>query len=295
MSALAAAAGAALMVMIVAWLLGLDFFSRKLVNEPDDEIELAFRRIEKAPAPGRFTAATVAAAVAVFFVVVIAAGIATGSAFIGLAIGLLAGSVPLVIESRRRSQELTERVNAWPDGIRQLISNLRAPMSVHASLLDLARTGPIPLRPAFATYTVLSRRLDSQQALEMVRRDLADPVSDRVIEVLILSLEQGAAVTLNVLDELSNSVTEDLRLNETIRTMMMDVKIDAAAIGIIPFALLLATLVTLNEWRVFYSSTIGQIVLLLCMTWTAIGVSTILYFIRVRPEPRILEEAGATT
>ena len=78
-------------------------------------------------------------------------------------------------------------------------------------------------------------------------------------------------------------------ITETIRTMMMDVKIDAAAIGIIPFALLLATLAILEEWRNFYSSAGGQLVLLLCMMWTAIGVSTILYFIRVRQEPRILE------
>ena len=122
-------------------------------------------------------------------------------------------------------------------------------------------SGPVALRPAFRTYTLLTRRLDSNQALDMVRRDLADPVSDRIIEVLILSFEQGAAVTLDVLEELSQSVTEDLRLNETIRTMMMDVKIDAAAIGIIPFALLLATLAILEEWRSFYRSAGGQLVL----------------------------------
>lgn len=229
-----------------------------------------------------------------FFVALVVLAILTSSVIIAFVLALLAGSVPLIIEARRQSKELTERNAAWPDAIRQLISSLRAPMSVHASLLDLAAAGPLPLRPAFQTYALLTRRLDSKQALEMVRRDLADPVSDRIIEVLILSLEQGAAVTLDVLDELSQSVTEDLRLNETIRTMMMDVKIDAAAIAIIPFGLLLATLAIMEEWRRFYGSTGGQVVLLLCMIWTAIGVSTILYVIRVRQEPRILEPAEET-
>lgn len=289
MSFFAALAGATLMAMLVAWLLGLDFFGRKIRSEPDDEVELAFQRIEKAKAPKRFATATVAAAVALFFMTSIPVAVLTRSVILGFALGLLAGSVPLIIESRRKAKELAERNAAWPDAIRQLISSLRAPMSVHASLLDLSVSGPLPLRPAFRTYSLLTRRLDSNQALDMVRRDLADPVSDRVIEVLILSFEQGAAVTLDVLDELAESVTEDLRLNETIRTMMMDVKIDAAAIAIIPFALLLATLAIMEEWRRFYSSAGGQLVLLLCMMWTTIGVTTILYFIRVRPEPRILE------
>ena len=289
MSVLAALAGATLMVMLVAWLLGLDFFNRKIRSEPDDEVEIAFQRIEKAQAPKRFTSSTVAAAVALFFIVMILAAILTSSVILGFVLGLLAGSVPLIIESRKKAKELAERNAAWPDAIRQLISSLRAPMSVHASLLDLGVSGPLPLRPAFRTYSLLTRRLDPNQALDMVRRDLADPVSDRIIEVLILSFEQGAAVTLDVLDELAESVTEYLRLNETIRTMMMDVKIDAAAIAIIPFGLLLATLAIMQEWRNFYSSAGGQLVLLLCMGWTALGVTTILYVIRVRPEPRILE------
>ena len=292
MSVLAAFAGAALVALIVAWLLGLRLFNRQIGQSQEDEVELAVRRIERAPEAGRFAPTTVAAAVGVFLAVTLVVGLLTRSVIIAFAVGILAGAIPLIIEARQQARQRTERIEAWPEAIRQLISSLRAPMSVHASLQDLARTGPSALRPAFETYTVLSRRLDSQQALEMVRRDLADPVSDRIIEVLILSLEQGAAVTLEVLDELATSVTEDLRLNETIRTMMLDVRIDAAAIGIIPFALLLATVIGIDEWRSFYSTAGGQILILLALMWSAFGVSTILFVIRVRPEPRILQQEG---
>ena len=294
MSLLAALSGAVLLAMIVAWLLGLDIFDRKISRQPVDPVEVAVRRIERAPDPSRFSPSTVALAVAVFLAVALLTAVLTRSFIIGFALGLLGGSIPLVVETRKQAKKRTERVEAWPDAIRQLISSLRAPMSVHASLLDLARTGPAALRPAFETYAVLSRRLDSQQALEMVRRDMADPVSDRIIEVLILSLEQGAAVTLSVLDELASSVTEDLRLDETIRTMMLDVRIDAAAIGIIPFALLTATLIGIDEWREFYSTAGGQIIILLGLAWSAFGVGMILFVIRVRQEPRILAQDGST-
>lgn len=293
MNVLAAFAGAALIGLVVAWLLGLGIFNRPLRTSPDDEVDVAVRRIERAPDPSRFTPTAVAAAVLVFLVVTLIVGLITRSVIIAFALGCLGGAVPLIVEARQQARKRTERIEAWPEAIRQLISSLRAPMSVHASLLDLAKTGPKALRPAFETYAVLSRRLDSQQALEMVRRDLADPVSDRIIEVLILSLEQGAAVTLEVLDELATSVTEDLRLNETIRTMMLDVRIDAAAIGIIPFALLLATVIGIPEWRNFYSTAGGQIIILLALAWSAFGVTMILFVIRVRPEPRILHQEGA--
>ncbi len=293
MSVLVAFTGSALVALVVAWLLGLRIFQRPLGQAQEDEVELAVRRIERAPDPGRFSPTTVTAAVAAFLVVGFISGLVTRSVIIAFAVGCLGGAIPLIVEARQQAKRRTERIEAWPEAIRQLISSLRAPMSVHASLLDLAKTGPSPLRPAFETYTVLSRRLDSQQALEMVRRDLADPVSDRIIEVLILSLEQGAAVTLDVLNELASSVTEDLRLNETIRTMMLDVRIDAAAIGIIPFALLIATVIGIDEWRDFYSTAGGQIIILLALMWSAFGVSMILFVIRVRPEPRILHQESA--
>ena len=144
MSLLAALAGAALMVMLVAWLLGLDFVGRKIRSEPEDEVEVAFQRVEKAQAPKRFTPSTVAAAIALFFAAAIPLAILTSSVILGFVLGLLAGSAPLIIESRKKAKEVAERNAAWPDAIRQLISSLRAPMSVHASCSISACRVPSP-------------------------------------------------------------------------------------------------------------------------------------------------------
>jgi tight adherence protein B len=284
---LGALLAAILVALVVAWLQGMSIFKPK-VAQPEDEVTTVVRRIERAPSSRDFATPIVALAILAFLLVGTVVAVTTRSPILAIPLGLLAGAIPLMLDIRTRNKQETLRTSSWPDAIRQLTSNLRAPMSVHASLIDLAETGPIPLRPSFQTYAVLSRRLDSQQALEMVRRDLADPVSDRVIEVLILSLEQGAAVTIDVLTELANTVTQDLRLNATLQTMSLDVKIDAAAIGIIPFTLLFFSVLALEEWRDFYATPPGQVLILICMTWTAIGVFTILYLVRIQREPRIL-------
>ncbi len=291
MIVLGALAAAALVSLIIGWLLRLSIFSRPL-NPEIDEVDATVRRLDRHASRRSFSTTTVTLSLAAFFVVALLFVVVTQSVIVAIALGVLSALVPLFVERRRLAREKVERNEAWPDAIRQIASNLRAPMSVHASLVDLAETGPNQLKPAFETYTVLSRRLDSAQALDMVRRDLADPVSDRVIEILILSLEQGSAVTIDVLTELASSVTEDLRLNETIRTMMLDVRIDAAAIAILPFGLLLATLWRIPEWREFYGTLFGQLLLLACMIWTTTGVMTILMIIRVKPEPRVLMVDG---
>ncbi len=77
-------------------------------------------------------------------------------------------------------------------------------MSVHAALVELGTSGPIALRPHFNRYAGLAATLGQRTSLQIVREELADPVSDRVIEIILVAFEQGPGVVIDVLGDLAD-------------------------------------------------------------------------------------------
>lgn len=180
-------------------------------------------------------------------------------AFVGAGLAL-AG--PRMFYSRRRATVTAERLEAWPDVIRDLVTHLRASMSVHASLCEIGRSGPAPLRPFFNRYAGLSATLDHRSALEVVREELADPLSDRIIEVVLVAFEQGTSVVMDVLNDLAESTAADLRLTEQIRTSQLETKLESRGAAVLPFVVLALLCSTTGGYREFYSTPAGWVVVL---------------------------------
>ena len=101
-------------------------------------------------------------------------------------------SLPRAYFGRRRVTRLREVQAAWPDGLRDVVASIAAGRSLNDALTTLAASGPSALRAAFGRFGVHARMLGTVPALEIVESELADPTSDRVIEVLILATS-GAA------------------------------------------------------------------------------------------------------
>ena len=130
------------------------------------------------------------------------------------------------------------KVKAWPDALRNLSASLSATLSLHQALVALGHSGPSALRPVFERYARLSGTLDQRAALQVVREELADPVSDRVVEVLILASEQGPSIVLDVLADLARATTLDLQLGERIETAQFEQRLNARAVFVLPYFIL---------------------------------------------------------
>lgn len=228
------------------------------------------------------------------------AGIAVGLAVWALtrvpALGVVAGAStawwPRAHYARQRRHRVSARLAAWPDALRDLVSHLRVPLSVHASLVELARTGPEPLRPAFERYRVLATAFDHRRALEVVREELADPVSDRIIEIVLIAFDQGASIVIDVLGDLADATAADLRLNEEIVTAQLETRLEAWGASVLPFAVLGLLCATTPEYRAFYSSPAGWAVLGIGVAMSAAGLVAISRLGRVPAEERILAGGG---
>ena len=168
--------------------------------------------------------------------------------------------IPRWVFARRRVQRLKAVKEAWPDALRELSAAVATGMSLPQALHTLAAAGPAPMRDAFARFGVRSRVMGVVPALETIRDELADPSSDRVIEVLILAHERGGRLVLDVLQDLAETTVHDVRTAETIETEGLEQKLNARAVFALPWLVLLALTAQGGHFRTFYQSPGGVLV-----------------------------------
>lgn len=234
--------------------------------------------------PAQFVGVSLGLGIAVGLVV----GAAVGVPALGVVAGGVAATFPQTVFARRRAALVQARLAAWPDAIRDIITHLRASLSMHASLCEVGRSGPIPLRPYFSRYAGLSGALDQRAALEVVREDLADPMSDRVIEVLLVAFDQGSSVVIDILHDLASSSAEDLRLLDEIETLQLETKLEARGAAVLPFVVLAMLCVFTPGYRSFYATPAGWFVIAVGAAMSFGGLLVIRRLGRVPTEERIL-------
>ena len=234
--------------------------------------------------PRQFVAVSAAAAIVTFLVV----WALSGALPVALVPALAIGGLPRIWFARQAQRRSEERVAAWPDALRDLVAHLEAPMSLHRGLVELGRSGPEPLRGAWRRYARLTAALDHRAALNAVKSELADPVSDRIVEVLQVAHEQGAGVAIDVLRDLADATGKDIRLREEIETAHLERRIEARAAVVLPFAVLVLLCSTSEPYRDFYSS-LGGLVVIVVGSGMALGGMTLIRRLgRLPIEDRVL-------
>ncbi len=234
--------------------------------------------------PRQFVAVSAAAAIVTFLVV----WALSGALPVALVPALAVGCLPRLCFARQAQRGAEARVSAWPDALRDLVAHLEAPMSLHRGLVELGRSGPEPLRAAWRRYARLTGALDHRTALNAVKSELADPVSDRVVEVLQVAHAQGASVVIDVLRDLADATGKDIRLREEIETAHLERRIEARAAVVLPFAVLVLLCSTSEPYRDFYSSVGGLVVIVLGSVMAIGGMTLIRRLGRLPVEARVL-------
>jgi len=180
------------------------------------------------------------------------------AAIVALVPALAVGAIPYGYWGAQRGRRANARAEAWPDALRQVSGALGAGIAtLHEALVELSISGPEPLWAPIARYVRLADRVGSAAALEAVRAELADPVSDAVLLTFEVAAAEGTAVVLRVLDGLQRQVTGDLALVEKVRTLQTQSRIAGWASLIIPYALLVFLCATTVSYRQFYDTPIG--------------------------------------
>ncbi len=239
-------------------------------------------------APTAFVGVIAGSALAAVALVVLV----TGVPILAALAGVLGAVTPVVLIDRRRAALSAARRAGWPDALRDVATRLRSGASVHAALVDLGRLGPPPLRSTFVRYDVLAGALDHRVALETIRGELADPLADRVIEVLLVAFDQGTRVVIDILDDLADAAVADLQLSADIETAQLENTLEARGAALLPFVVLGLLCLGSDGYRQFYAGTAGTFVVIVGLVMSVVGLGLIARLGRVEAEPRTLVEGG---
>jgi tight adherence protein B len=215
----------------------------------------------------------------------------TSLPIVSLMPALVVATLPKAYFARKRVRRLEDVQRAWPDGLRDLLASVRSGSSLPTAIEDLASYGPVPLRDAFQGFLIYSRSLGVVPALEMVKSDLADPTSDRVIEVLILAYERGGAVVPEILSDLAEATTKDLWTLEEIRTDALEQKINSRIVFVLPWLVLVAMTTRSGAFREFYASSLGVAVAVIGGVMSLLGVVVASKLGSHSAEPRVFVSA----
>lgn len=138
--------------------------------------------------------------------------VVSGTPPVSLVFGVMAAWLPVATVSARARRRQREFAEVWPEAVDNLVSGVRAGMSLPDALAGLALRGPEPLRSAFDQFA-----LDYQvtgrfgESLDRLKARLADPVGDRVVEGLRVAREVGGGELGRLLRNLSGYLREDAR------------------------------------------------------------------------------------
>lgn len=273
---------------VAGLLLGRPVTLRLPQRRSDSRLERRARWLHQAGAdvtPAQFYAVSAGAGLAVAGVVQLLVGVMVAA----VVPGVLAAATPHLYYARQRRRALAEIRGAWPDALRDLAATVHQQTPLHQALIEMSRTGPPPLRRTFVDYEPTARALGIVAALERIKARLADPTSDRALEVLLLSCERGTGgnTLSSVLDDLADSIAADLELADEIDVAKTEPRITAAVIAPLPWLMLVALIALGLPHRDYYASGRGLIAALAAGVLTLMGLVWLRALFREPDERRL--------
>lgn len=220
--------------------------------------------------PGQLVAVCLIAGAAVFLLSMALTSVAP----VSLAFAVIAGYAPLAFVRMRARRRRTVLREVWPDVVDNISSAVRAGMALPESLAQLGFRGPEELRPAFAEFAHDYRATGQfNDALDRLKDNLADPVSDRLVESLRIARAVGGTDLGRLLRTLSSFLRDDARTRAELEARQ-SWTVNAARLALCAPWIVLALMATRGESLQAYQSSTGVAVL-------AIGAAVSLVAYRV--------------
>lgn len=215
-----------------------------------------------------------------------------GSLTVGLVPAAVAFLGPRAYFGHLRTARLGLVTAAWPEAIGELRSFVVMAGSMHGAILELAKSGPPPMRDAFARYGRLAELGGPEAALGTIQNELANPVSDKMLTLMALGVTHGQSVTLSLLADQAEQVTADLRTTAEIRTQQHESRLVSRVALVAPYLILLLLCVGESGYRSFYRTGAGVAAIMVAGVFSLVGLAITTRLAKEAAPPRVL--GGAT-
>lgn len=196
--------------------------------------------------PGRILDLSMAiSAVACFMAIVIFASASDSftwakGIFLGMVLAIATFPMPRLILKQLRIHRLIKFNEQLEDALGSISSSLKAGFSISQALETIANENKRPISVEFRLL-IQEIRLGVQleQALDNMNRRLGSDDFELVATAIITARQTGGELTA-ILERLASVIRERARINNKLRAMTAQGKLQAAIIGIMPFVLMFA-------------------------------------------------------
>ena len=218
----------------------------------------------------------------------VAAQVLLGWPAVSAAAGALGLLGPLGYYGPRRHRRRAAIQVALVQATAQLRAAIQAGLSVQQALVELARTGPEPLRPEL-TRLVLDLRLKGLvAALQDLRDRLADPLADQLVAALVLNDRVGGRQVGSVLERLAESTRASLAVLQEAKARQSQAVLSSRVVALVPAIALVGLRTIAPTFMAVYDEPPGQLVLVGCVVWVLIGYLAMRWLGRLPETPRVL-------
>lgn len=195
--------------------------------------------------------------------------------------------LPVVLAQASRERKRNALRHAWPDVLADIISGIRAGLSLAECCSALSRRGPHEMREGFGAFAATYAASGSfDAALTRLQQALADPVADRVVSVLRMAHEVGGNDLVRVLRTSAEFIRDDLRVRGEIRARWSWTVTAARIAAAAPFAVL-AIMGVRPDAAAVYASPAGTTTILVGAALCFLGYRLMLRAARLPEERRI--------
>ncbi|WP_062318073.1 type II secretion system F family protein [Demequina maris] len=186
----------------------------------------------------------------------------TGSLVVAGIVACAAAYAPVAAVGARARSRRSRLREAWPEAVDSLASGIRAGLALPEALAALGDRGPEPLRPAFAAFAEDYRASGAfGPSLDALKRRLADPVADRIVEAVRLARDVGGTEVGAVLRSLARFLRDDARVRGELEARQ-SWTVNAARLAVAAPWLLLVLLATRPGGLAAFDTAAGAAVLL---------------------------------
>jgi tight adherence protein B len=200
---------------------------------------------------------------------------------------IVLAAILFTIRNIKISSKLQKRADAWPEALDLIISSLQSGASISESLSMLGKVGPHSVRGEFGKFTKrIEQGENFELALDYLKHEFADPVTDQLFEVLYFSSQFGGRNTIKVLRELSEYLAADLSLRSEIKIRYGWIKNSANLAALAPWLLFLI-LRTQENAKIAYAQVVGQVIIILGVLLTIVAYLW-MHKIAMLPKPKRL-------
>lgn len=270
--------------LLLIWRSGSRAPQRAKARQPGRTTEL----LRQAGVDGVGPAQLVGAQVLCALVAAIAVLLLTSTVTVAACFGIFAFFLPVVVLRRMRRRRQVALRELWPEAVDNLASAVRAGMSLPEGLAALATRGPAELRPAFARFGTAYRASGRfGECVDALKRDLADPVGDRVCETVRVAREVGGSDLGTVLRTLSELLRSDARTRAELETRQGWI-VNAARLAVAAPWLVLLLLGTQSQTLQAYDSPGGTLLLAIGAAVCVIAYRIMLRIGRLPEDQRVL-------